>query len=50
MVVDDRLAALKPQPDQDLADPLALDLRVLAQQPVNLGLERIEVRPRAGRA
>jgi hypothetical protein len=37
----------KEAPDvlQDLADPLALDLGILTQQPVDLILERIELRP-----
>jgi hypothetical protein len=44
VVIDDRPAALEPQPDQDLPDPLTLDPRVIAQQPVDLVLERIELR------
>jgi hypothetical protein len=45
VVIHDRLAALEPLLSQQLPDPLALDLRILTQQPVNLVLEPIELRP-----
>ena len=45
VLVDDRLAAVEPELDQDLTDPLALDLRVIAQQLVHLVLEPVELRP-----
>ena len=48
IIVGDRLAALEPLLDQELADPLALHLRISPQQRVDLVPERVELRP-AGR-
>jgi hypothetical protein len=45
VVVDDRLAAIEPERRDQLADPLAGQLRIAAQQPVDLVLERIKLRP-----
>jgi hypothetical protein len=45
VVVDDRLAAVEPQRHDQLPDPLAGHPRLDLQQPVDLGLERIELRP-----
>jgi hypothetical protein len=45
VVINDRLAALKALLHQQLADPLALDPGVGVEQPVDLVLERIQLRP-----
>jgi hypothetical protein len=46
VVIDDRLAAVEPQRRDQLADPLPRHRRVALQQPVDLVLERIELRAR----
>jgi hypothetical protein len=43
VVIDDRLAAIKPQRRDQLPDALARQLRIGLQQPVDLVLERIEL-------
>jgi len=45
VVIDDRLAAIKPKRRDQLPDPLPSDLRVIPEQPVDLILKRIELRP-----
>jgi hypothetical protein len=44
IIIDDRLAALEPQRRDQLADPLTRHPRIAAQQPVDLVLERLELR------
>ena len=46
IVVDDRLAALKAQRRDQLADALPRQLRIRPEQPVDLVLERIKLRTR----
>jgi hypothetical protein len=46
VVIDDRLAALEPERRDQLSDPLARQLGIGLQQPVDLVLERIELRHR----
>jgi len=47
VVIDDRLAALKAQGLDQLADPHPRKLRIAAQKLVDLLLERVELRRRA---
>ena len=54
VVIDDRLAAVEPQRRDQLPDPLSAHRRLVAKQPMDLRLERIELRahrpaPIAGR-
>jgi hypothetical protein len=44
IVIDDRLAAREPERFDQLPDPDTRELRVIAQQPVDLVLERLELR------
>jgi hypothetical protein len=48
VVVDDRLVAGKALLRQQLADPLALDPRIVVEQPVELVLEPVELRSPRG--
>ena len=46
IVIDDRLAALEPERRDQLPHPLPRHLRILLEQPMDLVLERIQLRPR----
>ena len=46
VVIDDRLAAIEPKRRDQLPDPLTRQPRIAAKQPMDLVLERIELRPR----
>jgi hypothetical protein len=46
VVIDDRLAPVEPQRRDQLTDPLPGHRRVLAQQPMDLRLKRVELRAR----
>jgi hypothetical protein len=43
VVIDDRLAAVEPQRRDQLPDSLPADRRVLAEQPVDLRLEGVQL-------
>ena len=45
-VIDDRLPAIEPERRDQLPDPLTRQPRITAKQPMDLVLERIELRPR----
>ena len=44
VVIDDRLAAIKPQRRDQLADALPRQLRIAAQQPMDLVPKRVQLR------
>ena len=49
VVIDDRLPAIEPKRRDQLPDPLTRQPRITAKQPMDLVLERIELRPRPAR-